>query len=214
MSIALTQFAVGRHFNPEFAGTRVNNVSPEVFTNYALHGADIAARDSTGWRGAPGTWEEVAGPPAYVLEDGFDPGYMPACKHLWVRNTLGVRAGVAPIEGNEDRLRSGYVARREGELPVLTRWLEGVEASLAKYLDIVLYSREHLLTEGIELPLGARWGIVSINAELAHKVETPINPVTQLRNALGKKQGGSGHPLDEKEYQKAVAFWDKWAVVK
>ena len=51
------------------------------------------------------------------------------------------------------------------------------------------------------------WGIVSVKAQDID-VELPMNPVTMLRNALGKEEGGSGVPLDREAYLAAVAFWE------
>ena len=34
-----------------------------------------------------------------------------------------------------------------------------------------------------------------------------MQPITILRNALGKEEGGSGVPLDRTKYLEAVAYW-------
>ena len=44
--------------------------------------------------------------------------------------------------------------------------------------------------------------------------EIPMNPITMMRNALGKEEGGSGVPLDREKYLKSVEFWRKHALVK
>lgn len=39
------------------------------------------------------------------------------------------------------------------------------------------------------------WGVVSIKPQnLDHEI--PMDPITMMRNALGKEEGGSGVPLD------------------
>lgn len=43
--------------------------------------------------------------------------------------------------------------------------------------------------------------------------ETPMQPITMLRNALGKEEGGSGVPLDRAQYEASVAYWDGHAPV-
>ena len=51
---------------------------------------------------------------------------------------------------NEPLLRSGYEARTEQELPVLVRWFPAESLPsppVAKYLDIILYSREQINKE-------------------------------------------------------------------
>ena len=40
-----------------------------------------------------------------------------------------------------------------------------------------------------------------------------VNPITQMRNALGKDQGGSGIPLEREEYMKSVRYWEANVVV-
>jgi len=36
-----------------------------------------------------------------------------------------------------------------------------------------------------------------------------MDPITMMRNALGKEEGGSGVPLDRNLYDKAVDYWSK-----
>ena len=57
------------------------------------------------------------------------------------------------------------------------------------------------------------WGIVSIIGTLEPS-EPPMPPITQLRNALGREEGGSGVPVDRDAYARAVAFWDAHAPVR
>lgn len=57
------------------------------------------------------------------------------------------------------------------------------------------------------------WGIVSIKAQGIDS-EIPMEPITAMRNALGKDQGGSGVPLDTEYYKKCVDFWNKHALVQ
>ena len=75
------------------------------------------------------------------------------------------------------------------------------------------------------------WAIVSIKAQELEQ-ESPMAPITMLRNALGasgrrgscqcchmtyragKEYGGSGVPLEEEKYRASVAHWRKYAVVK
>jgi hypothetical protein len=41
----------------------------------------------------------------------------------------------------------------------------------------------------------------------AEPEETPMAPITMMRNALGVEEGGSGVPLDRGAYRRAVEFW-------
>jgi len=41
----------------------------------------------------------------------------------------------------------------------------------------------------------------------AEPEETPMAPITMMRNALGVAEGGSGVPLDREAYRRSVEFW-------
>jgi|TARA_R110001583_G_scaffold16234_5_gene66169 hypothetical protein len=187
MRIVMTGFAAGRHFdNPEFGGTKIPTTIDSFLdkVNTLAETADLAD------------------------------GYAPFCKHLFAENFTGALSGVVEITSRNDmRLHTGYVARREGELPILTRWFDSLDVDLepAPYLDVILYSAEQLKQEGIEID--GEWGIVSINS-VSSAAEDPMPPITMMRNALGKEQGGSGVPLDAEEYQRAVEFWSNHATVR
>ena len=146
-------------------------------------------------------------------------GYAPFCKHLFLKNDTPTRAAFAPItDENRPLLRSGYLARREGERAVLERWFEGLEAPRAEWLDVILYSHDQLLAEARDYPdeqpvPDCDWGIVSIIGVLEPS-EPPMPPITQMRNALGRGEGGSGVPLDPKGYDRAADFWDRHAAVR
>ncbi len=43
--------------------------------------------------------------------------------------------------------------------------------------------------------------------------ETPMQPITMMRNALGTAEGGSGVPLDRAAYTASVAYWEKHATI-
>jgi hypothetical protein len=193
--IELTQFSL-RHFGKKpFGGTTIP-MDPKEFLSQVNSQVTLSL--------------EVDG----TLKDG----YAPFCKHLWVPNFTGARAGVIRItDENRKFLRSGYEARQEGELPVLTRWFEDIVPGTAAYLDIILYSQKQLAKEakssGNSDTINSDWGVVAINAETARS-ETPMDPNTILRNALGKSQGGSGVPLDNDKYAESVKFWTEHARVK
>jgi hypothetical protein len=154
-------------------------------------------------------------------------GYAPFCKHVFIPNEYDCCVGALPItEGNKHLLVSGYTRRRPEEFAVLTRWFpeSAVEVPRADYLDIILYSREQLVKEHASLYGKPEdevdgvlpkcdWGIISIKAQ-KENYETPMNPITMMRNALGKAEGGSGVPLDRDEYEKATAFWSDHAMIQ
>ncbi|HET7409247.1 MAG TPA: DUF3228 family protein [Paracoccaceae bacterium] len=192
MHIAITDFAL-RNWEPGASGTRVEGLSPEA----------LVARCNAAVAGG----------------QGLVPGYAPFCTHLFLPNETPTRCGFAPVTPtNEGRLRSGYRARREGERAVLERWFEDVEAPVANWLDVILYSREQLVAEAADYPDGGAvpacdWGIVSIIGTLEPR-EPPMPPITQMRNALGRAEGGSGRPIDAAKYDEAVAFWERHASVR
>ncbi len=145
-----------------------------------------------------------------------------------------MRVNVLPITPeNEQCLRTRYEARNENELPVLTRYfdresllllLAGSEKDkggddsifpVAKYIDLILYSREQINKENAamgkteedeSLVETAPWGIVSIKAQDVN-YELPMTPITIMRNALGKDQGGSGVELVREAYMESVEYW-------
>lgn len=59
----------------------------------------------------------------------------------------------------------------------------------------------------------APWGIISVKGQLA-TFELPMQPITMMRNALGREYGGSGVPLDDKKYRESVDFWSKHVAIK
>lgn len=191
MHIALTDFA-RKNWHPGASGTRIVGLSPEALTLNCNEAVTQGA----------------------VLVDG----YAPFCKHLFLKNDSLTRCGFAPITPeNASLLRSGYAARRPGEMPVLERWFEG-EAPVAQWLDVILYSHAQLVIEAADYPEeqtvpDCDWGIVSIIGTL-DPVEPPMPPITQWRNALGRAAGGSGQPLDPEKYAEGVAFWDRHAPVR
>ncbi len=190
--IATTGFAL-RQWRAEAGAKRIIGIEPEALIDLAN---DAAAK------GAP-------------LVDG----YAPFCKHLFIENPSPTRCSFAAVtETNRSLLRSGYMARREGELPVLERWFEGLDAPRALWLDLILYSHEQLLEEaksGLDedaVP-DCDWGLVSVIATL-EPVEPPMPPITQMRNALGIAEGGSGQRIDRAAYARAVDFWDRHASIR
>ncbi len=184
MSIALTRFARTRLFEPPDGAPRIPGVTPEEFVEHCNAHTPLEDRE----------------------------GYAPFCRlHVHRNWTAAPCAAVEITPDNERFLRSGYEARAEGELPVLTRWFEGIEAPVAAYLQVILYSAEQLRRE--QDPVDADWGIVGCLAT-GDRVEPPMAPITMLRNALGVEEGGSGVPLDREAYLRSVDYWSRHANVR
>jgi hypothetical protein len=160
-----------------------------------------------------------------AYENGTAPlvdGYAPFCKHLFIPNFLDVKCGYTELSSllSPSLIKSGYEARQSSELPVLVQWVNvnDVEPPLATYLDIILYSREQIIEENLamgETPpeTNAPWGIISIKGQLCD-YELPMQPITMMRNALGKAEGGSGVPLEREVYMKSVEFWTRHIAIK
>jgi hypothetical protein len=136
-------------------------------------------------------------------------GYAPFCKLHVHRNWTDTPLGAIRITPeNEPLLKSAYEARTADELPVLTRWFEGLVPPIAAYLIVILYSREQMVREGEELE--ADWGVVGLLATESPE-EIPMAPITMMRNALGVEEGGSGVAIDREAYLKSVEFWNTHA---
>lgn len=178
MSIILTPFARARLFPKERRRNTIQDRTPEEFERRLNEQA-----------------------PFQVLD-----GYAPFCKLHVHRNWTSTRCLTVPItDDNRHLLRSAYEARAKEELPVLVRWFEGVEAPVAAYLIVILYSREQLAKEGS--PIDVDWGVVGC-LYTATPEEIPMAPITMMRNALGVGEGGSGVALDREAYRRSVEFWE------
>lgn len=179
MTIALTAFARARLFPEPTRRNTIQDTTPEAFERYLNEHR-----------------------PQRVLD-----GYAPFCKLHVHRNWTGTRCLTVPVtDANHHLLRSAYEARTRDELPVLVRWFEGVEAPVAAYLIVIVYSREQMKREGEDID--ADWGVVGCLAT-TDPVEIPMAPITMMRNALGVPQGGSGVPLDREAYRRSVEFWER-----
>ncbi|EFC48182.1 predicted protein [Naegleria gruberi] len=160
----------------------------------------------------------------YQLKDG----YAPFCKHLFVPNFAGCKQSFLEItKDNEHLLRTEYQQRKESELPVLCRYfpydLVKDQIKDSKYLDIILYSKEQILKESEAMQevsdyekrpeiTDCEWGIISVKSQDVD-YELPMTPITMMRNALGKEEGGSGVPLERTKYMDSVEFWKNYATI-
>ena len=93
-----------------------------------------------------------------------------------------------------------------------------IRAPVAKYLDVILYSREQIIKENAatgEENVHAKsieWGIISIKAQMTDS-EIVMAPITMMRNALPLCEGGSGTALDRDKYLQSVEIWKNFACV-
>lgn len=224
--IKITNFGK-RHFESKSGGTKITDKTPEDFEihlNNALENSRVV--------GSFSSIEAVQKALGVKIIDG----YAPFCKLIAIPNFTNAKIGSMPIAlENYQYLRSGYSARTESELPVMSRWFElPVPAPKAHYLMIVVYSRaqlikEHKATETkkkkqlkslyvytpfeFENDKTIKWGVVAILGQ-THNNEEPMAPITMMRNALGVEEGGSGVPIDREKYEASVKFWSENAIVK
>ena len=149
-------------------------------------------------------------------------GYADFCKHIFVPNFT--EAPVLALEitsENEHLLKTCYEARTPKELPVLVRYFPKEAFGplpRAKCLDVILYSFEQIQKEkaamgDVEDQGEYEWGIISVKPQ-DEEFESPMQPITMMRNALGKEEGGSGVHLDRDKYLSAVEYWTRHALVK
>ena len=81
-------------------------------------------------------------------------GYAPFCKHIFIPNFTDGKLYYSLITDDTNKLiESEYKARTEYELPVLRRFIrkENINPTIAKYIDIILYSKEQIKYEDQKL---------------------------------------------------------------
>jgi hypothetical protein len=184
-----------RHFDLKFSGTKILDMTSEDFEYYLMGNIDIQKMK--------------------LIDSDMD-----FCKYLIIPNFTKAKSGSYEISmNNYQYLRTGYSARREGELPILSRWFEfPIEMPPAKYLQIVLYSKDQMTKESQARneeidPNLTDWNIIAILGQNSGVIE-PMTPATMMRNSLGMEEGGNGHKLNREKYQESVDFWSKMATVK
>jgi len=205
------------------ATTKSLVVDPFCFRQFSEHEEASKSYKGTVFSLSVADFEDIVN--ARYDEANLKDGYAPFCKHIFIENDIAPEAkvNVLPITtDNEHNLRTKYEARNDKELPVLTRWfpaeLVGADLPSAKYLDLILYSREQINKENASMGKAGRegetapWGIVSIKAQDVDH-ELPMTPITAMRNALGKEHGGSGIAIDRDAYMEAYNYWKDHATV-
>lgn len=154
-------------------------------------------------------------------------GYAPFCKHLFIKNFIPDLSSttVTITDKNSHLIRTAYEARTEKELPVLRRYIlkEDLDEShkqASLFLDVILYSKEQITLENKAMnnedsnsSLDYDYGIISIKPQNCDW-ELPMDPITMMRNALGKDEGGSGVSLDKEKYMKSVEYWEKNVIIR
>ncbi|CAG9484109.1 conserved protein, unknown function [Plasmodium vivax] len=143
------------------------------------------------------------------------PGYAGFCKHIFVENFTEATVETIEINNkNRDLIKTDYISRRDNELPVLIRWISKKDVKdiiKAKYLDLILYSREQIEKENKETKTvpnrksNCLYSIICIKPQNVD-YELPMTPITMLRNTL-ISEGGSGINLNRDKYLESVKYW-------
>lgn len=203
MIIELTNF-VKRQWKKDFSGTKLHNINENVIL-------DIANDDLN----------------EHIIIDHKSWNF---CKYLIIDNSFyQLDINVASIKIDHTiwhYIETDYSSRNPSELAILSRFVrfpKGINYKMpqAKYIGLILYSKEQLEKEYLvnpsqepfELSDDCNYGIVAIMG-LNEKEFEPMLPITHMRNALGKEQGGNGEMLDIEEYNKSVEYWSKYILVK
>jgi len=199
-NVKITDFAK-RHFDSKFGGTKILDSTPEDFER--ILSLSISALNLL--------------PTNEYSTERILPGYADFCKLVVLKNFTTAKTGSLPITiENYQYLRTGYSSRSASELPIMDRWFDlPLSAPTAKYLVVVLYSKEQLdkeRKEGEE-EFDGDWGAVAILGQMSSEEEV-MKPITMMRNALGIEEGGSGVPIDREAYKKSVDFWSNNATVR
>ncbi|SBT70257.1 conserved protein, unknown function [Plasmodium malariae] len=143
------------------------------------------------------------------------PGYAGFCKHIFIENFTDATIETVEINNkNRDLIKTDYISRRDNELPVLIRWISKKDVKdiiKAKYLDLILYSREQIEKENKETKTvpnkksNCLYSIICIKPQ-NEDYELPMTPITMLRNTL-ITEGGSGINLNRDKYLESVKYW-------
>jgi len=196
MKIAVTEFCADHHTNPESGATLLSPEQIAAVCEYAnVHTDDLKEGDESHVR-------TLMIHPAQVGGDLITVPFMPI------------------TDENRHLLQSGYVMRRDGELPFLMRWFEGDDVngtSKVESLLVICYTADALAKEGVEID--GDFGIVTIlGLREGFEGRAAMVPATVLRNALGEKYGGT--PSDdeggfsEANYREGVEFYEKHATIR
>jgi len=231
MKIKITDFAK-RHFDKDFGGTKILNYTIKDFEQEINKKSRKIEKFM---------YVDIDIQIAMLADIRVMNGYADFCKLVAIPNFTDAKLGSMPITlENYQYLRSGYSARKENELPVLSRWLElPLGKPKAEWLILVLYDKEQLTKEQnvnefneykcqktninfinwchkkkyVCHEFDGDWGIVAILGQ-SHPNEEPMKPETMLRNALGIEEGGSGVVLDRDKYLESVKFWQMNSTIK
>lgn len=214
MTIEVTKFAQ-RHWKKESSGTKLLDWPIEDFTKYVNHIAEwdkdlesdlLRKSRQCPWIEKHAEWQFCK---YLILPLQYHNINIQNIYTGQVRNSLEIQPFI----------RTGYVSRNESELEYLSRWVElpyGFKSELAKYLIVILYSKEQLDLEAKKTgdeSITAEWGVVGLIGSIDGKIPPPP-PSTILRNSMDPKYGGNGTPFNPTEYAESCKYWQEWILCK
>lgn len=221
--IILDQF-IDRQFKSDFSGTKLNiNELPQTYCYDAKKYFEDVINDYYYLINENNVNEYND---LFRLEDG--PENMPFCKYLNIKNRWPILPGTIEITAEIERyIKTGYNARNENELAVLTRWVElphTFNVPIANRLIFILYSKEQLRLEAEKTGKNLEefdalytetieYGAIAAFAVSGESMD-PMVPITMMRNALGCEEGGNGVALNKELYKQSVEFWNKNILIK
>ena len=196
-NIEMLGFCLANTFDPERSGTTITGITAEDFMTQINERASLEL----------GTVE-------------ISDEYPEICRHFFVKNDFTTTLqGVVKVPSDEGLVRDGPVKRggqEDVEESYKAYWVEAqdVEVPKAEWLDVILYSREHLKDEGIIIE--GDWGVVTVLGVPTCE-QTPPTRVTIERNAAGVDAGGNGKKVSPAQLAKSDQYWyptGSWINVK
>jgi hypothetical protein len=214
-----------RQFKSDYSGTKLNiDINTPIYLN-ALTYFESVLNDYYSVLTQEYALENMVDD-LFCLESG--PQNMPFCKYMNIKNRWDILPGTIQLTPEIERyVKTGYNARSENELPILSRWVElphTFEIPTANRLIFVLYSKEQLRLEAEKTCKDLKefdqlytdtveYGAIAAFAVSGNSID-PMVPITMMRNALGCEEGGNGVPLNRDLYMQSVEFWNKNILIK
>ena len=187
-NLEMLGFCLSNTFDPTRSGTTVTGITSEDFMTQINQRASLEL----------GTVEVSS-------------EYPEICRHFFVKNDFTTtRQGVVAITSDLRPLVVAAMVTRGGQEEVENPYKaysissENVDVPQAEFLDIILYSREHLKDEGIAID--GDWGVVTILGVPTCE-QTPPTRVTLERNSVGTDAGGNGIEATASMLSKSDAYW-------
>jgi len=185
-NLEMLGFCLSNTFDPARSGTTITGINAEDFMTQINQRASLEL----------GTVE-------------ISDEYPDICRHFFVKNdfTTTLQGVVKVSDGtpvvSEMVTRGG---QEDIEEAYEAHWVEAksVEVPKAEFLDVILYSREHLRDEGIVIE--GDWGVVTVLGVPTCE-QTPPKRSTIERNSAGVDGGGNGKVVTAAQLSESDAYW-------